>query len=274
MGFALIVAVVIWLVFEFFTRSQSEAEWKDRVEEITKNVFYGVLRRSLPPGLIREADVLVLNQNFLRIGLRLEYILEDCFYTISGVKKDFIKMTSTIRYTIRNVGDEPSDFPVSVHLPNPIITQLQDVCDVVSISIQRKNEARINQNIESQRAKFLDEKRKGWFLDHLAFSYGSLTLGPEEEAEIDITYVLAKETEDLEMFETLYPSDSVNVSIIDNTTAKRTIRARSHHPGTLENLTPGKDGPAYQYRLSRYLLPHQGVSFWWKSRPSSPGTAP
>lgn len=61
-GFALIVSVVIWVTFEYFSSSEREAEWSHRISAITDNVFHAVLQKKLPPELIEAISASVLNQ--------------------------------------------------------------------------------------------------------------------------------------------------------------------------------------------------------------------
>ena len=65
-GFALVVAAVIWIVFESFSSAQTEEQWNQRLDRISKDVFHGVLGRNLPQDLIKTAFDLVLTQNFIR----------------------------------------------------------------------------------------------------------------------------------------------------------------------------------------------------------------
>jgi hypothetical protein len=117
-GFALLVAVFIWVVFDYFSHTDQEARWRARIEQITSEVFYGVLRRNLPKELLAEANTLILNQMFIRKGMSLEYILEDDTYTDeAGNENRFTKVSAAIRYVIVNVSDSQQKFPVAVMLP-------------------------------------------------------------------------------------------------------------------------------------------------------------
>ena len=93
---------------------------------------------------------------------------------------------------------------------------------------------------------------------------GDLELASGEEAEVDLRYVTAKLGDDVDGFETLYPSDSLRIMIVDRAPGERRVGASAHHPGALEEQTLTPHGGPYQYRLNRYFLPHQGASIWWK----------
>ena len=80
-GFALLVAVIIWVTFDYFSRPEREEVWQRRIEQITGQALYGALRRRFPKELLAEANSLVLSQVFVRRNLTLEYVLEDDTYT-------------------------------------------------------------------------------------------------------------------------------------------------------------------------------------------------
>lgn len=79
-GFALIVAVTIWSTYEFFTQSETEEQCNKRIETITRNVFFGVSKRNFPSDFIKEANVLVLDQTFMREDLHVSYTISDGEY--------------------------------------------------------------------------------------------------------------------------------------------------------------------------------------------------
>src|SRR5690606_11582625 len=105
---------------------------------------------------------------------------------------------------------------------------------------------------------------------HIKCEGATVELEPGERVEVEMRYVMAREEEDSESFETLYPSDSIRLMIVDRGPTARRVGASSHHPMELEDQT--MDGGPYQFRLNRYLLPHQGFSIWWKKFPRSRGT--
>jgi hypothetical protein len=260
-GFALLVAVFIWLIFEYFSRTDEESKWRTRIEQITGEVFYGVLRRNLPKELLNEANALILNQVFVRKALNLEYILEDDTYADEqGHQIPYVKVIATLRYIMSNVTDGPQKFYHAVLMPNPLTPALQDKCDVISVACTQGGN-RIEHDMADARQRFKAEMEESQEA-HIKLGGPVLTLAAKEEVEVETRYVMAKEEEDAENFETLYPADSIRLMIVDRGPTRRRIKAGSHHPVELENLTTA--GGPHQYRLTRYLLPHQGVLIWWK----------
>lgn len=119
-GFALIVALVIWGMFEFFSQVEKDDIWNDRIEKIAKNVFFGVFRRNFPPDLIKEATELLLEQTFIRSGLHATYVLRDDKYRDSaGNDMSYVRLETVARFKIRNVTNMNAQYPIRIH-PAPL----------------------------------------------------------------------------------------------------------------------------------------------------------
>jgi hypothetical protein len=54
---------------------------------------------------------------------------------------------------------------------------------------------------------------------------------------------------------------------MDTGPTPRIVRARSIHAAQLENDTSAYAKGTYNFKLGRYLLPHQGFANWWKRIP-------
>ena len=103
------------------------------------------------------------------------------------------------------------------------------------------------------------------------FALDPIDLEPNAEVEIIFDYVMAKEDEDTEIFQTLYPADSAIITVMDRGPTPRAVRARSIHVSALENDTSAQATGTYNFKLSKYLLPHQGFVIWWKKVPPNTG---
>jgi hypothetical protein len=55
-GFALIVALVIWGMWEYFSQAETEDQWNARIERVAKSVFFGVFKPNFPEEMIQEAN--------------------------------------------------------------------------------------------------------------------------------------------------------------------------------------------------------------------------
>jgi hypothetical protein len=265
-GFALLVAVTIWGAFELFEQAKTDDEWNERIEKIARNVFFGVFKRNFPEDFIKEANILVLDHTFIRSGLNVTYTISDSSYMDrAGQMQPFVKLNSVARYKIKNVGNIKAKFPIGVNLPNPLIDEMKAACRVIGITIKMggRDERRDLAAAEAAfRLAFQNDQNY-----QVPFRLEAIELEPNGEAEVIIDYVMAKEDEDTEIFQTLYPADSVIITIMDRGPTARAVRARAIHVSDLENDTSAEATGTYNFKLSKYLLPHQGFVIWWKKVP-------
>ena len=266
-GFALVVALLIWGLFEYFSNAESEEQWNRRIDRIAKSVFFGVFRRNFPPELIHEANVLLLEQSFVRLGFHVTYTLNDDSYVHEGREISFVRLEAVARYKIKNVSNVVASCPIAIGLPNPLQEVLKSKCRVNRLVVKRKG---INENINLDGA---EEKFRLTLSDNSSYNaryaIEPIKIAPDEEVEIIWDYAMAKEDEDTEIGQTLYPTDSITIAVMDTNPTRRIVRARSIHPAPLENDTSAEAKGTYIFRLERYMLPHQGFAIWWKRRPET-----
>jgi hypothetical protein len=261
-GFALLIAVMIWLIFEYFSREESEVAWNRRINTITENVFFGVLGRNLPKEATREAHSLLLDQTFVRSGFHVNYVLTDDNYDIGTETRPYIKLNATARYVMKNIGNSKATLPVKIGLPNPILNELKSKCAVNRIIVKRNGNSE-DFNLTTSEEEFRKSLENN-SLFSVPFNGPQLDLSPDETVEIVFDYTMAKEEEDTEIGQTLYPTDSLSITVVDRNPKKRVVRARSIHPTELEDDTSAQAEGTYNFRLNRYVLPHQGFVIWWK----------
>ena len=270
-GFALLVAVVIWSSFELFEQAKTDDEWNDRIEKIARNVFFGVFKRNFPEAFIKEANNLVLDHTFIRSGLSVTYTISDSKYEDrAGNIQGFVRLQSVARYKVQNVGNTKAKLPIGINLPNPLIDEMKSCCKVQEITI--KTGGREYKPDLTVAETLFREAIKNDHQYQIPFLLDPVELEPNAEAEVVFHYCMAKEDEDTEIFQTLYPADSAIITIMDRDPTARVVRARSIHMSSLENDSAAEATGTYNFKLSRYLLPHQGFVIWWKKVP--PGSNP
>jgi hypothetical protein len=266
-GFALLVAIFVWSIFEVFSQAQTEDYWNDRIEKITRNVFFGVFRRNFPDGLIKEANILLLDHTFLRKGLDVTYTLMDGSYVDrDGVAQTFVKLSAITRFRIINISNIDAEYPIGVGLPNPLIEEMKSFCKVNRIYVRRGEKTEYFDLDEAE--KTFREEIKDDDIYQVNFKLKPIKIASGEEVEFVSDYIMAKEEEDTELLQTKFPTDSLSVTIMDQGPTNRMVRARSIHLGDLRDDTPKEANGSYNFTLDRYLLPHQGFVIWWKKRPS------
>jgi hypothetical protein len=253
-GFALVVAVIIWLVFEYFARAENEAMWRERVLEITSNVFYAVHGVSLPADYISFANEVILSAKLIRKGWDVHYVLRDSTFKDESTTINFVELTCVSRYKIVNISNSSWVYPLKITLPLPANPKLQNTVGVSGILLWQRG--------KKLTARLTKQVSHGCIAE-VTYHAGDVIIYPEEEIEVAITFTLVKNLDDTEVVQTLYPTDSLRLAIVDQGSSDRLIGAKSIHVDTLENDTPDGAGNTRQYRINRYLLPHNGIIFWW-----------
>jgi hypothetical protein len=235
---------------------------------LLKNVFFGVFQRNFPPELVRQANTLLLDQVFIRFGLNITYTIADGTYiSRTGQQQKFVRLMAVARYKVKNVGNAPADLPISIGLPNPLINEMKSSCKVNEITLERKNgeveKPNLSEAEKAFRTAMADDSKS-----QVKFALPSVSLKPDDDIEVVFNYEMAKEEEDTEIFQTLYPADSLVITVIDRGPTVRAVRARSIHVSELEDDTSAWQTGAYNFKLLKYLLPHQGFVIWWKKVPN------
>lgn len=271
-GTALIVAVFVWGVFELASSRKQEERIDQRIERITKNVFFGVFRKDLPEGLINETSLLVLEANILRKNFFVNYTLTDEHYEADGQQMPYVSLRAIAQFTLKNISVDTATVKIGVGLPNPIHPNMRAKTDVTSITVRHgeNDEERLDltQARQKMREQMADDQK------YVAFcTAAERKLEPDEEIMVCADYVMAKETEDTEVLQSLYPTDGIRVTIFDTAPEKRIVRGRAIHRVDLQDRSSPEEPHTRIYSLEHHLLPHQGAMIWWKAKRQPNGHA-
>jgi hypothetical protein len=154
-GFALIVALIIWAMWEYFSQAESEDQWNARIERVAKSVFFGVFKRNFPEELIQEANLLLLEQNFVRSGCHLLYTLrDDSFARDDGRQMPCVILEAVVRFKIKNIGNESLPCPLATSLPNPMHPAIKPKCAVHRVQVRAHGGELIDQDLNEAEKKF------------------------------------------------------------------------------------------------------------------------
>jgi hypothetical protein len=177
----------------------------------------------------------------------------------------FVKLHAVARFKVKNVGEDAAILPIGIGLPNPLIDEMKDACRVHRITIKRNGKEDRPELAHAER-KFREDLKDDT-QHQVNFSIEGVTVQANEEVEVVFDYVMAKEDQDTEVFQTRLPADGLIITVVDQGPTKRVVRARSIHFAGLENDTSSALTGTYNFKLSHYLLPHQGFAVWWKNVP-------
>ncbi len=264
-GFAFIVAIVIWTMFELFNREEEEVVFNSRLEQIKRSVFFSVFKRNFPDQLMDEADKLLLGESFIRPSIDVLYTLTDSECSRDGVdgKVRIVLLNSVARYRVKNVGNEPLHCPNKAALPNPMHPEMKDLVRVKNVHVTIGDDDPQKIDLTKAEEKFRERIQDNSIYD-VRFELDDILVGGGKEIEIVWEYTMVKEEEDTEVMRFLFPTGSLNLTIIDRTTSPRLVRARSIHRVDLTTVSVEREIGVYKYSLDHFLLPQQGYMIWWK----------
>jgi hypothetical protein len=267
-GFALMISVIVWLMFENQLSREADGVWDSRIERMTKNVFQAVLRKDLPKGLLDEANNLVLNSSLIRRGFSVTYTLMDSAYSDTHSQMTpCVLVEAVMEFSMENVSTDNACWNVGLGLPNPIHPGLKALVEVKSVIVSKGGDE-VTLDLETAHREFQDALHQD-SQTSVPFKAGEIEVKPGEKYEFSASYVMAKETEDSELLQTRFPSEGLRITIFDKAQDdRRLVFARSVHRHPLESASEKLSVTSSKiFTVPGYLLPHQGVLIWWKRNP-------
>jgi hypothetical protein len=180
-----------------------------------------------------------------------------------------VLVDAVVEFSTTNVSTDTVCWDAKIGLPNPIHPGLKRLVGVTDIRLTKGGEP-----IHVDRASADEKFRQVLEADSttsVPFEAASVSLEPGENCEFFARYVMAKESEDTELLQTMVPTNGLRVTIFDQASdGRRLIFARSVHRQKLESV-PSAETPnqAKIFTIPGYLLPHQGVLIWWKRNPDA-----
>lgn len=265
-GFALLVSFIVWAMFEVHMSQEADTEWSRRIDRISRNVFFAVLRKDLPKQLIDEARAIALDTNVLRTNFNVTYTLRDeTFEVVEGQRADCVLMVAVMACEMRNVSGDTIFVPMAVGLPNPVHPGLKALTRVNTFAVTRAGGPI---ELDLQRAETAFRESLATQEQTVKYDAGGITLAPDETVSVRADYVMAKESEDTELLQSLYPCDGLTVTVMDSGgDHARVLFAKAIHRRPIENQSSPASPGTKVFRIAGYLLPHQGVLIWWKRAP-------
>lgn len=267
-GFALLVSVVVWSLFEGQLSHEAEATWNERIKRVSQNVFHAVLGKELPKPLIDEAQTLILNSNLIRRKFAVTYTLSDgSFEQAPNSVAECVLVTAVMNFSMQNISANEIAWTPGIALPNPVHPALKDQVKVQKFAVTRGGKP-VNLDLTKAEQTFRNNLKNDGNT-HVAYEGGTIRLQPNEICEFTAEYVMAKEPEDSEFLQTLHPSDGLRLTVFDQAgDGRRVMFADAVHRRKLEISGDQSVGGAKIFTIPGYLLPHQGVLIWWKKKPT------
>lgn len=265
-GFAAMVSVMMWTIFDVLRKKEEEILWNSRIEKISNNVFNSVLRKNLPKELINQAISVNLECPLLRGDFEGLYEIRDA-HKGQGYDHDFLIIKSNVSFTIKNISSEKTDYQAKVSLPNQINKEMKSLIKVERIEcISNGTVINLDKSPQDASAEFITSLNMDG--NSAIYDAGTVFLDPNQEIQVVAKYTMTKELEDTEFLHTRTPSKAMKVTIVDAGDRPRKFFAKSVHKNPLADQS-SDDATTKIYRISDYVLPYQGIMWWWKNDVSS-----
>jgi hypothetical protein len=275
-GIAIILSIIISVTLERQSRSRFTSALATKTKELSLSVFTGMFNRRHPPALLSVVKSQILERDLIRESLSVTYTLSlweppaNCT-RLQG--QCFVKVDVLLSSTVRNVSTVTSGsagiatVPIGLALPNPMLDELKPFVRVNEVVVN--GEAVGDDLIQTQNQSLqTDLARDGE--EDVSVSFGERNISPDETLSVSANYSMMKEMEDTEVFRTLQITQSLTLTVHDNTGKGLVVRAKSIHSRSLEKMA--SSSATTQWRLPDILLPQQGIIVWWKKRLLTPPT--
>ena len=257
-GFALIIAFLISAAIERAATREFHHNVDERMKEIQRQVFRSTYGRNVPPALIDEVELLVLQANFLRHGHRLTYNLEmkkasELANGKAGVPDiSVIVAEVNMSYELENISSLPEPYKVKLTLELPPFDALKEYVQFHSVGI----------NGELLTG---DDLKKGIGTPSADFTQFERTIPsvlPGQRMKVKATWQAIKAIDDVELWRSVLPSDGMTLCVRFPKEAK-VKGANALHRSDLAERTGGY-GQYREWAIDEAVLPHQGIVFWWR----------
>jgi hypothetical protein len=267
-AFAILVSLFVWAGFEVFRAADAEADWNRRIEAVSKDVFFSVLRKDLPQKLLDEVNCLIFDTAFVRSSFNVSYTMSDEAIRHNGDVMQCVVLSAVLTFRVTNIGRKSASYPVRMGLPDPVHPALRARCVVNDLDII-KHGVRTSFLTPAAQADLKRQIDEPSVKQAFVYNAGEVVLEPNESIEVRADHVMIKEAEDSELMTMLYPCDGLTITITDRAADRgRAVFARAVHRVDLEDQSSRSNSATKIFRIRSYLLPHQGVLIWWKRQPT------
>lgn len=264
LGFALLVAVSVWVIFELNLRLQADKEFSNRLERVAENVFAGALGANLPQSYVREVMRVAIQVSMMRKSFAAHYTLRDAVArTADGSDLPYVELIADLSFHVQNLGTDSQRCPVSMEVPNPVHASLKKTVSVRVVEVTHNGTAVSSDNDEAMR-RFSDRLATATE-PNVLYDAGDFAMEPSDEAFIRLEVVMAKEVEDMELIEFGKPCDGLTLTLTDtNPDSGRRIFARTLHRREIRAEPTEANPGRYTLVQNDLFLPHQGALMGWK----------
>ncbi|MEJ8858699.1 hypothetical protein WKW79_29285 [Variovorax robiniae] len=249
LGFALIIAGLLAVTFEYLTKSKHQEAADRLVAKINVDLFHAVLGRDIPPSLYAHLKKCALSADIFRTGFRV-------FFTLgtAGPDRDnpdeskYIRLSEETQYRIRNISNVVQNFRLTMYL-DPVKFPAKD-------------------NVPQPEFRFIKvdgvdipfEGGKVIASDLEVNAYYAVELSPGEEKTIDSSSYCYLRLTDEQVFTMRDPTETLSVTLISHSPVLN-LDCIALHSSDLVEIR--KEPTSKEWLLNDALVGGQGVIVKW-----------
>jgi hypothetical protein len=254
LGIAGLVALVIIITIERFTRSKHQLAADRLIDRIKRNLFDAIFKRHIPAEVFEEVERCLLTNNIVRRNYSVNYSIRSIpdeevnKGAISKADADsHLFCTVSCRYELHNITDGITKAPIELHLELPIDEALRKFVEI--------EELRIDNSITQINKKPDTASHRG--------SMNEVTISANGSVKVSIRGKTVKRKTDMEVWASRLPSDGMKLQVVAPPTIR--VNAVANHSSSL-TYEVLDNGQTHVWELERGIFPFQSIIFWWNAK--------
>lgn len=267
LGFAGMVAVILIISLEQFSKARHSREVQKQIEGINRDLFFSLFKKKFTEPIIGELQNILFYTKLCRSELELNYELTKIpnpqIATHDQIGKEVVKCQFTSTYVLENVTADSIEHELCTYIELPMVQELHSLCEISSVKVQHTLTAPVSNGDERVKSPIkvaapTEINPKPLIsLEHKT----KVALGPYQKIRVRVRAQYIKNMYDTELWCTLVPTDGcrLNVSVPQGNLK---VLATAHNSNPFEPID--SNATLNTWKLNSGMLPHQSVSFWWQ----------
>jgi len=245
-GEAGIIAVILVVTIESFTRKRFLEEITRTRAQITSDVFYAILGQTVSDKILTEIVDNVIKQPFLRKELNVHYTLKPTDKAPKSVEGEI-----TVKYQIENMTALTQQHRICTFMEKALVPDHGKSISFSNLIIESPTGTKTKVPITEK----LENDAVVWF-EHI------ISMAPKEKAIVTYKIETLFWRTYMANWVTMLPTEGFLFTI--NVPEKNLcIGAEAMHPAQDRFSTEVDNGYSKQWLLKGGILPYQGIQFWW-----------
>lgn len=248
---SLLVAGVMMIIIETISKKAQQLSSDEMIKKINKDLFFAVYKRQIDHGLVEEIENSIFNSKVFRTNHELSYTINpvkrDIDISMDGINHVVCEINST--YRLKNITQDTIEHTVTMAIELPIDSKWNGYCQCVFMKVN-------DIDVKEKAAERISGAQK-------IVTYNiEIPAGGEVSVSTGATQI--KRATDSEIWASRIPSNGMRLTLV---TPRGDIETFAHANHRSEIKCLNKDsGSSKVWMLDSFILPHQSLVFWWKSK--------